>query len=243
MQCKAFGSFCYLLSEKNRLISGDFGRKAQKRTKILNLSVAFGLFMLQWLKQSGGCRFRCRIYLQKMGDIMQKILVVVDMQKDFIDGALGSAHAAAVLPAVKQKAASFSGRVIFTRDTHEKDYLTTQEGRLLPVEHCIRDTDGWQIDPELFGCCEGTVIDKPAFGSVELGRLLSDINAKEGIESITLVGLCTDICVISNAMLIKAFLPEIPVIVDAKCCAGVTAQSHETALAAMRGCQITVENA
>lgn len=174
---------------------------------------------------------------------MQKILVIVDMQKDFINGALGSSHAAAILPAVKKKAESFSGRVIFTRDTHEKNYLSTQEGRLLPVEHCIRESDGWQIDAELFNCCNGSVIDKPTFGSVELGKLLCEINESEGIESVTLVGLCTDICVISNAMLIKAFLPEIPVIVDAECCAGVTPQSHLTALNAMRACQIIVENA
>lgn len=173
---------------------------------------------------------------------MQKILVVVDMQNDFIDGALGSSHAAAIVPAVKEKIEGFSGRVIFTRDTHDVDYLNTQEGRLLPVEHCIRDTNGWQISPELALLCKEPPVDKPTFGSAQLARMLCDINSAEGIESVTLIGLCTDICVISNAMLIKAFLPEVPVIVDAACCAGVTNDSHKTALAAMSACQIAIEN-
>ncbi|MBP1557930.1 MAG: cysteine hydrolase [Oscillospiraceae bacterium] len=172
---------------------------------------------------------------------MQKILVVVDMQNDFIDGALGSAHATAIVPAVKAKIEGFEGRVIFTRDTHGADYSSTQEGKNLPVEHCIRDTAGWQISAELAPFCK-EVVDKPTFGSVELAKMLCDIDSAEGIESITFIGLCTDICVISNAMLAKAFLPEVPVIVDAACCAGVTIESHKTALDAMRACQIAIEN-
>ena len=172
---------------------------------------------------------------------MQKILVVVDMQNDFIDGALGSAHATAIVPAVKAKIEDFKGRVIFTRDTHGADYSSTQEGKNLPVEHCVRDTAGWQISAELSPFCK-EVVDKPTFGSVELAKMLCDISSAEGIESITFIGLCTDICVISNAMLAKAFLPEVPVIVDAACCAGVTMESHKTALDAMKACQITIEN-
>ncbi len=134
---------------------------------------------------------------------MQNFLIVVDMQKDFIDGALGSAEAEAVVPRVRAKIDSFCGRVIYTRDTHDSGYSRTQEGRRLPVAHCIRETKGWQI---------------------------------------TLVGLCTDICVISNALLVKAFLPEAEIVVDAACCAGVTPESHKTALQAMKSCQITIEN-
>lgn len=171
------------------------------------------------------------------------ILIVVDMQNDFIDGALGTAEAVAIVPAVKSKIENFDGRVLFTRDTHEADYLETQEGRNLPVEHCIKDTDGWQISPVLEALRKETPVDKPTFGSVALGQLLKAYDTyEEKIESITLIGLCTDICVISNAMIIKAFLPETPVIVDAACCAGVTPESHENALKAMSMCQIKIEN-
>lgn len=172
-----------------------------------------------------------------------KLLIVVDMQKDFIDGALGTPEACAIVPAVAEKIKSFDGQVIFTRDTHTADYLNTQEGRKLPVEHCIRGTDGWQIAAELAPLVgDSKIIDKPTFGSVELGRELQSINTKSTIESITLVGLCTDICVISNAMIAKAQLPEVPVIVDAACCAGVTPESHRQALGAMKMCQIDVVN-
>ena len=172
-----------------------------------------------------------------------KILIVVDMQNDFIDGALGTKEALAILPAVKEKIESFDGRVIFTRDTHEADYLSTQEGANLPVVHCIKDTDGWQIRTELDSLRKEEPIDKPTFGSVALGQLLKAYDTyDEKIESITLVGLCTDICVISNAMLIKAYLPETPITVDAACCAGVTPESHERALNAMEICQIKIEN-
>lgn len=172
------------------------------------------------------------------------ILVVVDMQTDFVDGALGTAEAVAIVPAVKARieaAVAGDERVIFTRDTHEADYLSTQEGRNLPVPHCICGSEGWEIIPALRGYAEGAeIIDKPTFGSAELGRRLARDDEKIG--KITLIGLCTDICVISNAMVIKAFLPEVSVAVDAACCAGVTPESHRNALSAMKVCQITVEN-
>ncbi len=176
------------------------------------------------------------------GDIM-KILVVVDMQNDFIDGALGTKEAVAIVPAVKEKIENFDGRVLFTRDTHEADYLSTQEGANLPVEHCIKGTEGWQIRAELDALRKEEPIDKPTFGSVAIGQLLKAYDTyEEKIESITFIGLCTDICVISNAMIAKAYLPETPIYVDAACCAGVTPESHERALDAMAVCQIKVLN-
>ena len=172
---------------------------------------------------------------------MQKILLVIDMQKDFIDGALGTKEAIEIVPAVKEKIEGFDGKVIFTRDTHFENYLDTQEGRKLPVEHCIKGTEGWEICSELRPLCTEEPIDKLTFGSSELGPMLVALNDEEPIESVTLVGLCTDICVISNAMIVKAFLPEVPVIVDAGCCAGVSPESHENALSAMAVCQIEIE--
>lgn len=174
---------------------------------------------------------------------MQDILVVVDMQNDFIDGSLGTKEAVQIVPGVEKKIREFSGTVLFTRDTHSANYMETQEGRNLPVEHCIKGSKGWQICPALEALRTTEAFDKPTFGSEELGRALQKMNEKETIGSITLVGLCTDICVISNAMLIKALLPEVPVIVDAACCAGVTPDSHANALKAMEMCQIKVENA
>lgn len=170
-----------------------------------------------------------------------KILVVVDMQKDFIDGALGTKEAQAIVPKVVQKIREFDGMVVATRDTHQSDYLTTQEGRNLPVEHCIEGTDGWQIHPKVAALLTEEPLNKPAFGSVELGERLRQFGEREKIESITLIGLCTDICVISNAMILKAALPEVPVIVDAECCAGVSPESHLRALEAMKVCQIQME--
>ena len=170
---------------------------------------------------------------------MQKILVVVDMQNDFIDGALGTAEAVAIVPKVAEKIKNFDGTVIYTRDTHEENYMETQEGKNLPVPHCIRGTEGWQIRTELQQA-GAAVVDKPTFGSRALAEKLVEMNREEAIESITLIGLCTDICVISNAFVIKAFLPEMPIIVDAACCAGVTPESHERALEAMKVCQIAV---
>lgn len=173
---------------------------------------------------------------------MQDILIVVDMQNDFIDGALGTPEAAAIVPKVAEKIKNFSGKIIFTRDTHEENYLDTQEGKKLPVKHCIRNTKGWQISPQLAEFCREQPVDKETFGSVELGSLLQTANQENPIASITLIGLCTDICVISNALLVKAFLPEIPVVVDASCCAGVTPESHRNALNAMKTCQIEIVN-
>ena len=173
---------------------------------------------------------------------MQKILVVVDMQNDFIDGALGTSEAVAVVPRVEEKIKSFDGKVLFTRDTHFENYMETQEGKNLPVPHCIKGTEGWQIRKELDVLRKTAPLDKLTFGSSELAQMLVSENEKEPIESITFIGLCTDICVISNAFTVKAFLPEVPLTVDASCCAGVTPDSHKNALSAMKICQITVEN-
>ena len=173
---------------------------------------------------------------------MQDILIVVDMQNDFIDGALGTAEAVAIVPKVADKIRNFSGRIIFTRDTHGEDYMDTQEGKNLPVPHCIKGTEGWQISSMLQELCKEEPIDKVTFGSESLASILKEANEENPIGSITLIGLCTDICVISNALLIKAFLPEVPMVVDASCCAGVTPESHRNALAAMKICQIKIEN-
>ena len=175
-----------------------------------------------------------------------KVLIVVDMQNDFVTDALGTAEAVAIVPAVVErvKEAQKTGeRIFFTRDTHESVYLQTQEGQKLPVEHCLRGSKGWEIVPQLKALSEApgvTVLDKPTFGSTLLGETLRELDGKEPIEAITLVGLCTDICVISNALLAKAFLPEVPIRVEAACCAGVTPASHENALEAMKVCQIEV---
>ena len=167
-----------------------------------------------------------------------KCLIVVDMQNDFTTGSLGSSHAAAIIPNVVQKVKNFDGKVIFTRDTHSPDYLQTQEGRKLPVMHCIKDTDGWQICDELKPYAN-QVVDKVTFGSVELPHILK--KAGESIDEIELCGLCTDICVISNAMILKAAFPEVKITVDGSCCAGVTMESHATALNAMKAVQIEVK--
>ena len=166
-----------------------------------------------------------------------KILIVVDMQEDFVDGALGTAEAVAIVPAVKALIEGFEGEVYFTRDTHFENYMSTEEGKHLPVPHCIKDTEGWQIVPTLDALRTTEAIDKLTFGSKELIALLA---TKENVESITLCGLCTDICVISNALLIKAYYPEIPLYVVASACAGVTPESHKNALEAMKMCQIEV---
>lgn len=171
-----------------------------------------------------------------------KYLIVVDMQVDFVSGSLGTNEAQRIVGGIAGRIRAFDGRVLFTRDTHEADYLSTQEGRSLPIPHCIRNTDGWQIVPELRDLAR-EVVDKPTFGSTALGALLAEENEKAPIDSIELIGLCTDICVLSNALLLKSCLPETPISVDAACCAGATPQGHDNALAAMRVCQIAVENA
>ncbi len=162
----------------------------------------------------------------------RKTLIVVDMQNDFIDGALGTPEAVAILPAVKAKIAGYIERgdeVIYTRDTHHEGYLQTNEGKHLPVEHCIEGTSGWEIAPGVY--VDGReIVDKPSFGYTGW--------ADRGFEEVELIGLCTDICVISNALLIKALYPEIPVRVAPQCCAGVTPESHEAALTTMKMCQV-----
>ncbi len=171
-----------------------------------------------------------------------KYLIVVDMQKDFVDGALGTKEAVAIVPNVVEKIKAFEGKVLFTRDTHFENYMDTQEGHNLPVPHCIKGTEGFELIPEVKALCKSEPIDKPVFGSAELGMLLQKADKEEPIESIELIGLCTDICVISNAFIIKAFLPEVPITVDASCCAGVSPESHLRALESMKTCQIKVIN-
>ncbi len=171
---------------------------------------------------------------------MKKILLVVDMQVDFIDGSLGTAEAVAILPKVAAKIEGFEGSVLFTRDTHFEDYLTTQEGKNLPVPHCIKGTDGHAIHPSLAHLVGEHVCDKLTFGAKELPAMVDALNPEGDTLDFTLIGLCTDICVISNAMLLKAFYPEASVTVDASCCAGVTPATHENALNAMKMCQIAI---
>ena len=170
---------------------------------------------------------------------MSKILVVVDMQNDFIDGALGTSEALKIVPYVKEVIEGFDGKVFFTRDTHFENYMESQEGKNLPVPHCIKGTHGWEIRNELDILRTTEPIDKLTFGSSDLVEVLK---SQGEIESITFLGLCTDICVISNVMVTKAFFPEIPLIVDARGCAGVTPESHKRALEAMKVCQVKVIN-
>lgn len=167
------------------------------------------------------------------------VLVVVDLQNDFIDGVLGTKEALAIVDYVKAKIKDFDGPIIFTRDTHHANYLSTEEGKLLPIPHCIEKTKGWEIREGLVKE-NSIIIDKETFGSVELGKKLEEMNKKGRIENITLLGLCTDICVISNALLCKAFLPNAHIIVDSKGSSGVTPLGHETALSSMKACQIEI---
>lgn len=148
---------------------------------------------------------------------MEKILIVVDMQKDFVDGSLGTKEAQSIVPAVKDKIENFEGDIIFTKDTHEEDYLNTQEGQNLPVVHCIRGTAGHEIIEELQPYTKRAlaIFEKETFGSRKLAGFLKELHKEKKIESIELIGLCTDICVVSNALLIKAFLPEVPISVTA----------------------------
>lgn len=174
---------------------------------------------------------------------MRKVLVVIDMQNDFIDGALGTPEAQAIVPKVVAKMKEYDPWNIFlTRDTHYENYLDTQEGRKLPVPHCIEGTHGWQLRAEVAEAAgKATVVDKPTFGSNRLAALLMAERAQMAME-IELVGLCTDICVVSNALLFKAAMPEAPITVDASCCAGVTPERHRAALETMKSCQIDVIN-
>ncbi len=170
---------------------------------------------------------------------MRRLLIVIDMQNDFIDGALGTPEALAIVEKVKDKIRSYPPQdVIATMDTHGEDYMSSQEGQNLPVPHCIRGTDGWQLRPEIGELLQNAAIyEKPTFGSV---RLAEDLKALSEMKELELVGLCTDICVVSNALLLKAVMPEVKISVDASCCAGVTPESHRAALATMRACQINV---
>ncbi len=172
---------------------------------------------------------------------MRKILVVIDMQNDFIDGALGTKEAEAIVPAVVEKIKSYPQDDVFaTMDTHEENYLETQEGRYLPVRHCIKGSGGCALRPEIADLVKFcNIYTKPSFGSVELAEALKRISASEETE-IELVGLCTDICVVSNALLLKAYMPEVKISADPSCCAGVTPEKHEAALETMRSCQIVM---
>ncbi len=172
---------------------------------------------------------------------MRKLLLVIDMQTDFVDGALGTAEAVAIIPNVLREIAKYDkSDIIATRDTHPDEYMSTREGRHLPVPHCIKGTPGWEIHPEIAPALEGCkIIDKPTFGSTELCEHILELAQGKDIE-VTLVGLCTDICVVSNAMLIKAALPEIEVSVVSDACAGVTPDTHAAALTTMKMCQINI---
>lgn len=166
-----------------------------------------------------------------------KVLIVVDMQRDFITGSLGSERARALVPRVVEKVRRFDGTVIFTRDTHQENYLLTREGRKLPVKHCIARSEGWQICEELMPYAD-IVVDKNTFGSLSLPEQIRELHQE--ISEIELCGLCTEICVISNAMILKAAFPEADIAVDSACCAGATVEGHQTALCAMRAVQIDI---
>jgi nicotinamidase-related amidase len=172
---------------------------------------------------------------------MRKLLLVIDMQTDFVDGALGTAEAVAIIPNVLREIQKYDKKdIIATRDTHPEEYMATREGRHLPVSHCIKGTAGWELHPQIASALEGCLlIDKPTFGSTELCNHIVKLAEKDDIE-VTFVGLCTDICVVSNAMLIKAALPEIEVSVVADACAGVTPDTHCAALTTMKMCQINI---
>lgn len=176
--------------------------------------------------------------------MQKKILVVVDMQNDFIDGALGTPEAQAILPAAvahiqARKAEGYA--LIATLDTHEENYMETAEGKKLPVPHCIRGTAGWALNPQiaeaLGDCC---MVEKPSFGSLRLPGIVKELAGDAEDLTIELMGVCTDICVVSNALILKANFPEAKLLVKADCCAGVSPKTHEAALATMGCCQIEI---
>ncbi len=173
---------------------------------------------------------------------MRNILIVVDMQKDFVDGALGTEEAVAIVDNVVKKIEEFDGEILVTYDTHDEDYMETREGKYLPVPHCIKSTEGWMLDAKVKQALDvkgmARYFYKPTFGSTELVEVFKEYDEKE--TDVTLIGLCTDICVVSNAMLLKAFYPEMNISVDASCCAGVTPESHKAALTVMKCCQINI---
>ena len=172
---------------------------------------------------------------------MKNVLIVVDMQKDFVDGALGTSEAVGIVENVVTKIQEFDGDVIATYDTHEENYMDTQEGKNLPVPHCIKGTEGWKLDKRVQETLNNkgfTEVYKPTFGSVDLVEIIRKYDVEN--TQIQLIGLCTDICVVSNALLLKANFPEMKISVDATCCAGVTPEKHFAALETMRSCQIEV---
>lgn len=181
---------------------------------------------------------------------MRDVLVVIDMQNDFITGRLRSPEAEAIVPNVVQKIREFDGLVLATQDTHDGHYLNSQEGRLLPLPHCIWDTEGWCLHHDVQKAIEDRrdlsvrdpIIHKSTFGSDVLATVLSDMYEKNELGDVTLVGLCTDVCVIANAILLKTWIPETKIIVDASCCAGLTPFRHQIALSSMKACQIIVQN-
>ncbi len=173
---------------------------------------------------------------------MKHFLIVVDIQNDFVDGALGSDEAVGIIDAAAQKIKNFDGEIFVTYDTHFEDYMNTTEGKKLPVEHCIKGSDGWQLNGEIQKALQNkkyTSVEKLTFGSVELPELIKK-SAGDSDFDITLIGLCTDICVVSNALILKANFYDKNIIVDKSCCAGVTVESHNAALTTMQMCQIEV---
>ena len=173
---------------------------------------------------------------------MKHVLIVVDMQKDFVDGALGTAEAVAIVGNVAEKIRNFDGEIFVTYDTHFENYMDTAEGAKLPVPHCIKGTAGWTLDATVAEALIGkryTPVEKITFGSTALPKLVKEAVGDEDFD-VTLIGLCTDICVVSNALILKANFPEKDVSVDATCCAGVTVDTHNAALTTMKMCQINV---
>ena len=173
---------------------------------------------------------------------MKRFLVAVDLQKDFVDGALGTNEAQAIVPNAVKKIKNFDGKIFVTFDTHSENYLSTAEGKKLPVTHCVKGTDGWQLNEDIQKALDGKdyiSVEKPTFGLVDLPGLIEKEANGEEFE-IELIGLCTDICVVSNALLLKANFPEAPIAVDSSCCAGVTPQAHKSALDTMKSCQIDI---
>lgn len=175
---------------------------------------------------------------------MSKYLVVVDMQNDFIDGSLGSPEAQAVLPKIIERIENFPGTVVYTRDTHEDNYLETLEGKKLPVIHCVRESEGWKLHKDVQKLQEekrSLIFDKDTFGSIQMAGCLQGIDRMAAIDEVVVVGLCTDICVMANAILLRTAMPNTPVRIDASCCAGSTPEAHRCALEAMKSCQIDID--